>query len=168
MEEVIKSIVGKISSYQLFNYTFTGYIFLFLLDTLFQYDLLSYRAVILLPVSYYAGLVVSRVGSLIIEPFLKWLKFVTFTAYSDYISASQKDSKIETLSCDNNMYRTFCSVFFILLCVKCYNCLASGYEISEDTSTLVFILSQFILFLFSYKKQTSYVRKRVENAMKHQ
>lgn len=165
MEELIKFITGKITSYQLFNYTFTGYVFIFLLNALFDYKLLSSEVVILLPISYYAGLVTSRVGSLIVEPFLKWLKFLKFAAYADYIKASQIDSKIETLSCDNNMYRTFCSVFFILLCVKVYKSLALGYEISDDISAVVLILSQFVLFLFSYKKQTTYVSKRVENAV---
>lgn len=162
MEEILKSIVGKISSYQLFNYIFTGYTFIFLLDILFQYNLLSYEVIFLFPIFYYVGLVISRIGSLIIEPLLQKLKFVIFVAYPDFLRAAQQDTKIEVLSCDNNMYRTFCAIFFALLCVKGYNYIANIFEISENATTLVFILSQLILFLFSYRKQTAYVKKRVD------
>lgn len=162
MEDLIKSILGKVSSYQLFNYTFTGGIFLYLLELFFQYDLFSQKLIIVALISYYAGLVISRVGSLIIEPLLKWIKFIKFADYPDFIKASKKDKKLEVLSSENNMYRTFCAIFIVLLCTKLYEYIAITFDIPNNVSMLIFILSQFVLFLFSYRKQTSYVRKRVE------
>ena len=70
---------------------------------------------------YFIGLIISRIGSLILEPFLKLIKFVRFADYEDYVMASKSDPKIDLFSEQNNMYRTLCSLFIMLILFKIFD-----------------------------------------------
>lgn len=58
----------KISSYNLFNYFLPGVLFAALADTVTSYNFLQSDLVVGVFVYYFFGLVISRFGSLIIEP----------------------------------------------------------------------------------------------------
>ncbi len=53
-------------------------------------------------VYYFIGLVVSRIGSLAIDPLLKKFKVIQFAAYPSFVKAVKADQKIDTLSEMNN------------------------------------------------------------------
>lgn len=115
---------------------------------------------------YFLGLICGRIGSLIIEPVLKKIGFVKFSQYSKFVEASKKDQKLELLSEVNNMYRTFCAMLFTFCVVKLYDNLSFDYPI---LITLIPYLSFFVLiviFLYSYKKQTAFIKSRVETTSK--
>ena len=112
---------------------------------------------------YFVGLVISRIGSLVVEPILIKLRFLKFADYKDFVAASQKDSKLEVLSEANNTCRTLCSMFLLLLLLKLYDWIAQAVEfLRGQTAILLLIVALFVMFLFSYKKQTKYVADRVE------
>ncbi|MFK5938591.1 MAG: hypothetical protein QM497_09385 [Sulfurimonas sp.] len=110
--------------------------------------------------AYFIGLVISRISSIIIEPCLKKVGFVKFTEYKDFVLASKSDKKIELLSESNNMYRVFISSFFILIIVILYEKYLQ--DILTGYTSYIAITGLLILFLFSYRKQTSYITQRVE------
>ena len=114
-------------------------------------------------VYYFLGLIISRIGSILVEPALKKAGFVEFASYQDYVSASKKDELIPTLSEANNMYRTFVSLFLCLLLLKGYEFMASEFPFLREWEIDILVTSLFVLFLFSYRKQTSYISKRVQN-----
>src|SRR3989344_7954495 len=103
----MKDILDKITSYNLFNYLLPGVLFVAILDKFTSYSLTQENLLIGAFVYYFIGLVISRFGSLIVEPFLKSVSFLKFADYVDFVSASKIDSKIEDFSEVNNMYRTF-------------------------------------------------------------
>lgn len=107
-------------------------------------------------------MVISRFGSLIIEPVLKWISFLKFVDYKDYVIASNKDDKIELLSEVNNSYRTILSLFIVLLLLRLYSITEIKYDISATTTLVIPTCLILIMFLFSYRKQTNYVVKRVK------
>lgn len=110
---------------------------------------------------YFIGLVISRVGSLLIEPILK--KIAAFVNYSDFISASKEDVKIELFSEVNNMYRTLISLFVLLIVSKLYNILSDNFNFLKLILPYLLVTSLMILFVFSFKKQTDYIVKRVNH-----
>jgi amino acid permease len=114
-------------------------------------------------VYYFVGLIVSRFGSLIIEPFLKKIKFLNFSDYKDFLKASAKDGKIEILSEENNMYRTFIATFLLLGLVKLYYFIANKWTFLNENSDWILILLIIGMFLFSYRKQTNYITKRINS-----
>lgn len=159
----MKELLDKLSSYNIFNYLLPGVLFTVILKALTEYDFTQENILIGAFVYYFIGLIVSRIGSLVIEPILKKIKFLKFSKYSDFITASKKDIKIEVLSEVNNMYRTICSLLLLTFILKLFEWFCTNVEFLKDYDTFILIALLLGLFLFSYRKQTDYVRKRVDN-----
>jgi len=157
----MKDLLDKLSSYNIFNYLLPGIVFVALAEKLTSLSLIQKDIVVGVFLYYFIGLVISRIGSLIIEPVLKKVKFITFTSYSDFVSASKKDDKLDILSEVNNMYRTFCSLFLLLIVLKCYDFLSKNYPGISEWSSSIIVIGLLLLFLFAYRKQTKYIAKRV-------
>lgn len=163
----MKEIIDKISSYNLFNYLFPGIIFIIILREVTSYDLVQENNFIGSFLYYFVGLVISRFGSLIIGYLLQKLTFIKFAEYSEYVIATDKDNKIELFSEVNNMYRTIISMLVLLLLAKGWQSTNFYLELSQSTSITLLIISLLILFIFSYRKQTGFVVKRVETRNKN-
>lgn len=159
----MKDLLDKISSYNLFNYLFPGILFAVLSKEITTYSFLQESLIIGAFVYYFIGLVVSRFGSLLIEPILRKLSFLKFSDYEQFISASKKDSKIELLSEINNMYRTLSSLFILLLLLKLYERIESDLPILKDWNSYILLVLLLFMFLFSYRKQTNYIIKRIKS-----
>ena len=101
-------------------------------------------------------------GSIIIEPLLKWIKFLKFADYKDFVSVSKTDNKLEILSEANNMDRTFVSMFSILFLIIGFQRLSEYFIILKNKQDLIVLAVLFVLFLFSYRKQTNYITKRIK------
>lgn len=157
----VSDFLEKLSSYNLFNYLFPGVVFCLFVDEYFSYSLIQEDIVVGVFLYYFVGLVISRIGSLFIEPMLKKIHFITFADYRDFVSASKTDSKLEILSEVNNMYRTIISLFFLLAIISGYESLICNWPDVIPYSKYVVILLLFFMFLFSYKKQTEYIYKRI-------
>lgn len=160
----MNDLLSKISSYHLFNYLLPGVLFTALADDglrskITQKDLISTAFV-----CYFIGLVISRFGSLVIEPLLKWTKFIEFAEYRDFVSASKQDALVNVLSESNNTYRTLSSLFIVLLLLKGYAIIGTHLPQIKPWNSLLLTLLLLVMFLFSYRKQTSYVSKRVKAA----
>lgn len=157
----MKDILEKLSSYNIFNYLLPGIIFVVIAEKLTSFSFVQKDLILGAFLYYFIGMVISRIGSLTIEPTLKKIKFVSFATYSQFVVASKQDDKIDILSETNNMYRTFCSVFLFLIVLKCYELITKKYPEIDQYNSIVIIVGLLVLFLFSYKKQTKYITKRV-------
>jgi len=162
----MSELIDKISSYHIFNYLLPGILLSIIVEKITIYSIIQENLIIGAFLYYFIGLVISRFGSLILEPFLKKIKYVKFAEYSEFIKASKNDSKIEILSETNNMYRTFSSLFVIIILIKLYEFIFLKFSISMNWNIYIFITILLIMFLWSYKKQTSYIAKRVEMDLK--
>ena len=161
----MRDLLDKLSSYNIFNYLLPGTIFVGLSAKLTSYSLIQENLLVGLFLYYFIGLVISRIGSLTVEPFLKWTKFVKFASYEDYVKASKSDPKIEIFSEQNNVFRTLCSLSVALIFFKIYDELKTNLSWSTDTMDFIFLLGLLVLFLLSYRKQTKYVVQRIETAL---
>ena len=155
-------LIDKISSYNLFNYLLPGVLFSVIASKLTHYSFLEHEVVVAAFLYYFIGLVVSRFGSLVVEPMLRAVGFVKFADYESFVSASKKDPKIEVLSEANNTYRTLCSLFILLLLLKVYEKLPSRCSLLERSGVIVLVVLLLLTFVFAYRKQTEYVKKRIK------
>jgi hypothetical protein len=142
-----------------------GVLFSVIADKITSYHIIQPNIILGVFLYYFIGLLVSRVGSLIIEPVLKYVGFIRFSSYSDFVVASKDDSKLELLSEVNNMYRTFIALSFCLILVKYFENLSNKFQFIKDWQVEIFVVSLFILFLFSYRKQTAYINKRISTSV---
>lgn len=155
------SLLSLLNEYELFNNIFPGIIFLYfsnlqnyipILDKINIYEKLF--------LYYFIGLIIGRIGSLFLEPLFKKLEIIKFADYSKFLKAEEKDSRIHMLVLVNNMYRSFCVVFLFSFFWLIYK---NDFLFSTLLPRLLIILFLFFLFVYSYKKQTEYIKKRVEN-----
>jgi len=162
MESAMNELLSKLSSYNLFNYLLPGIVFTVLAGEIIHYPLLQRDILTAAFLYYFVGLVVSRFGSLIIEPLLKAISFVKFADYKDFVAMSQKDAKLDVLSEVNNTYRTLASLFSLLLLLKLYVKLEGNFPSLHGWGPTILAVLLLVLFLFSYRKQTSYITKRIK------
>jgi len=158
----MKELLNKISSYNLFNYLLPGILFAVLAEHITAYKIKQSDIIIGLFLYYFCGLVISRIGSLILEPAMKKVSFVTFASYRDFIRVSTKDPSVETLSEVNNMYRTLSALFFVLLVIKPFEIVMRWFNLNTDIEVYILFVMLFVLFALSYRKQTKYITQRVE------
>lgn len=161
MDELVK----KISSYHIFNYLIPGVIAAFLIDTLFNFHFKFVQENMVVGVFFYyfLGSIISRVGSLI-SPVIDFIFRIRKIDYKSYIKAEKNDSKIEILSEINSMYRSFFSLFFILNIINIKDIINNK---SVDVFVTILLISAFFIYIFSYKKQTGFIVKRVENNLEN-
>ena len=187
----MEALLEKISSYDLVNNFLSGVCFCVFINefTVWNFDIEN--EIMLICLFYFVGIIVSRVGSLLIEKILTNLpyfkvtktsnsdnniklefeKFLIFAPYDEFLLAEKIDSKITTLSATNNVYRSMVSVCFCTIVAKIYeltlhNVASVMWNGKFEIISGVFLLM--IFFAFAYRKQTSYVVKRVKNAIKNQ
>ena len=160
----MEAILSLLSTYELFNNIFPGIIFSYFLG-LQNYNIIPNKIDIYekLFLYYFIGLTISRIGSLFLEPFFLKLKIVKFSDYTKFLKAEEKDNKISIFVLVNNMYRSFIIVFFLNFLYLLYLILQNNFLFCTLVSKLLCILFFFFLFVYSYIKQTKYIRKRVEN-----
>ena len=162
MESVMNELLSKISSYNLFNYLLPGVIFAVLAGDLVRYPILQRDIITGAFLCYFAGLVVSRFGSLVVEPTLRFFSFLRFANYDEFVSASKKDEKLELFSEVNNTYRTLCALFILLLLLKLYTRVEGEFPFLKDWDSTLLAVLLLVMFLFSYRKQTAYIAKRIK------
>lgn len=158
----MKELLEKLSSYNIFNFLLPGTIFVYILKELIGYNFIQSDFLFRVFLYYFIGMIISRCGSVFIEPFLKWVRFLKYEDYKNYISASKLDPKIDLLLEVNNSYRTLVSMFLLLLISKFYKFITEKYEVSDDNSSLLIVIALLLLLIFSYRKQTNYVVKRIK------
>ncbi len=157
----MKELIDKISSYNLFNYLFPGVLFVIILKETTSYSFLQENLIVGAFLYYFIGLVISRFGSLIIEPLLIKISFLKFADYSEFVSASKRDEKIEILSEVNNMYRTLFSTFFLLLVFNLYDYVESNIPRLRAINIYILLVLLMVMFILAYRKQTNYITKRI-------
>ena len=178
MEELIKDIVEKISSYNIFNNLFPGIVFCFVVERTTRFSVICDDICEKLFVYYFIGMIINRIGSVFIEKCLKAIKvknrttnckepFLKFAPYNMYIEASQKDPFITTLNEMNNVYRTIIATVVLIMITKLFDWLIYDWvnrlgQIGNNLFIVIVCLLIIILFIHSYRKQTDYIRKRIE------
>lgn len=164
----MEKVVEKLDSYNILNNLLPGVVMVFLLRKELGINLVDDNMVEILFISYFVGMIISRVGSLVVEPICRIVKLVDHVTYEDFIRASKGDDKIELLSETNNSYRSFLTVGIIVLMGKLCVFLATKVSIPSSAVDIIMILVIIIVFACAYRKQTDYIVKRVSNVNKRE
>lgn len=154
-------IINKLSSYNIFNYLLPGTLFAGIGSQISSYSLIETNLLVAPFLYYFYGLIISRIGSLVIEPVLKKLGFLKYADYDAYVAASRDDASLDRLSEVNNMYRTLCSLLLVLGLLAVFDTMAQAYPVVEMVARYLGALALLVMFLFSYRKQAQYIAKRV-------
>lgn len=159
----MSEILSKISSYNIFNYLFPGAVFVVLAEQMQLLKLPQVDLVTRLLIYYSAGLVISRIGSLVLEPVLKFTGIVRYGDYGDYLRACAKDPKIETLVEQSNTYRTVAAGVLSILVAWIIKMVEPNLKLQPSSATAICLVFFLLLFLLSFRKQSDFVRARAEH-----
>jgi len=159
-------ILDKLSSYNILNYLLPGILFAVIGEKISPFTFIQKDIFVGAFIYYFIGLVISRIGSIIIEPLFKKVKIVNFVKYEKFVIASKDDHKLDELSEANNMFRTLCSVFILLIALLVVSGIVNQYPSLMPYAVLIALVFLLILFVLAYRKQTSYVVKRVNTICK--
>ena len=157
----MNDFLSKLSSYHLFNYLVPGVVFEVLAPKIVPYSVGSHDIVTSAVLAYFLGLVVSRFGSLVVEPVLRYSKFIEFWDYTELSIYSKIDPHLSVLYEVSNMYRTVASGFLLLLVLKAYVKLEAWCPILQKWDLTILAVLMLVMFLFAYKKQTGYMTERI-------
>lgn len=158
----MNDILNKISSYNIINNLLPGILFVILLKYFVGYDLLQKEILLSLFLYYFIGMTIGRISSIIFEPLLKKMRFVKFIEYNLYVDACKKDEKINILVESNNLYRVIFTLLITLVLTKLYDFLQKKLLFfSENTENYLLLILLSTIYLYSYRKQTNYIKKRV-------
>jgi hypothetical protein len=159
----VEELTKKISEYQVFNFLFPGTVFAAAITRTTSIDLVTNNLLVAVFVYYFIGLIISRVGSIIVGPTLKQLRIVRFAPYRDYLKAAKSDSMIPILSQENNTYRTLIAALLIYLIVYWLDVVNVGVKkhFSQHVITITLSLIIVALLILSYRKQTGLITKRI-------
>jgi len=159
-------LVEKLSSYHVFNFIIPGAVYCFLCQKLYSITLPSNNIIQEVVLFYFIGLIISRIGSLLIEPILKRVCKRNYCSYNDYIDGSEEDTKIELLSEVNNTFRTMIALGIISLVTDIIVRSFHKFGFISEYYSIILAVLFIILFIASYIKNTKMVSKRVERAVK--
>ena len=164
----MEKFFDKLENYNIFNYILPAIIFDLGCKIYINLTLIPTNNIIITAFIYYfIGLVISRIGSLIVKPLL-WKFKIMNKEYSskefDFYKAEGKDPKIKILFTDYNMYRNFISVFLLLLILKITSKMQEYISLNSTFIYTAIIILLLVLFVKSYKKQLQYIHKRVDNS----
>lgn len=166
---MVDKLIEKISSYGILNNIIPGAVYIAFVERFTIFKIMPEDVLMQLVLCYFIGMVIGRIGSLLIEKII--LKNVTVVPHEDYTKAEMLDSdgKVTTLSAINNMYRTFISVSICILTTVLFNWLWTvipHFDWIKKVIVIVGCVLSTILFVKSYKKQTGYVVSRVKAVLK--
>lgn len=155
--------LNKLSSYNLFNNLLPGILYVVFLNQFTEYKVSHDNLLLSAFLYYFIGLTISRISSITVEPFLKRIKFVTFRDYKLFVTANQKDSKLDVLVETNNKFRVLLTMILLVLLSKLYYSLNFNFmKFSADLQQYLLLVFIAIIYLFAYRKQTNYVTKRID------
>jgi len=154
-------VVSKFSSYNLFNYLVPGTILCLLLQAWQLIDLDAIDIAAKLVVFYVVGMVVSRVGSLLLDPMMKSAGLIPRSNYNDYVRAASQDDRIRVLLETSNTYRTMTSACAIRLIAHLLSVALPKAWLEHDLARAIVIAASTALFAFAYIKQNRSVTRRV-------
>lgn len=162
----MSELISKLSSYNIFNYLFPWVVFLAIVKHFTDFSISNNDLFTMAFIAYFVWLVISRIGSVFIEPVFKKMGIIKFADYKDFIEASNNDQKIEIFSEQNNVFRTIISMLILALIVKLYSTISVYLNIEEAAAGFyILIVSLLIIFVLAYRKQTDYITKRVNKAL---
>jgi hypothetical protein len=154
-------LLGKLSTYHFFNYLLPGAVFSMLAQRLSLVEMPS-DVVEQFVWFYFVGLILSRIGSLLVEPALIKLKIIEYGCYEDYLYAHERDAKLELMVEVSNTYRTLATGFIALIFCVAYFGIVRAFGFSTSLQHFLFLGLLAVLFLLSLKKQAMFVTKRVK------
>ena len=158
----MEKLIETLNHYELITCLIPGLMFCQFTDWLYGTGFITDNSVTLIISGYVFGQVISRLGSLVVEPVCKKLKIIIMAPYHDWLEAIKADDKISTITEKSTVYRSWVALVLIHIFMPCVINLNECVLVFGYQKLLIIQLFILTFFLLAYRKQVAYVRKRVQ------
>lgn len=113
-------------------------------------------------VAFVAGVTANRLGSLLLDPLLRWTKFLKPKDYPSFLNRERQDSKLDSLVANSGLYRTFFmsgGLYLLALSLS-----SAANRLTKQELFVVLIVVGMGVFLFALRKEDKYIFDRVQVA----
>lgn len=156
---MIEKIFDKMGIYNIFTNIIPGYVFIILNMYYFNFKIDNLIEQIIL--AYFIGLTINRIGSITIGKILLKISKENGESYKKYITACNKDLKIDLLLQERNTYRTYSTLFAICLIEYIASLIFKKLTISKELFIIIILIILFIVYSISFCKHNKYIAERV-------
>jgi uncharacterized membrane protein len=117
-------------------------------------------------VSFVAGVLTNRLGSLALDPILrhKKIRFLHPKNYKAFITSEKEDEKLDTIVANTGLYRTFVTAGIVYIILMTMNILIKDYGLSNDVVFSLFVIAGIIISAFALRKEDNYIHQRIGRA----
>lgn len=154
--------IEKLDSYELMTSLLPGTFFCISLRIFCGLEFPIENMVEEIVICYFVGLIINRVGSIIVKPCLLKVNVIKEVIYDEYVKAEKKDSKIKVLMETSNYYRSMLTSCLFLLIVKFVICHSINIGWFQKNWKDLLLLGIIVLFLLTYRKQMKFVCNRIK------
>lgn len=114
-------------------------------------------------VSFVAGVLTNRLGSLAIDPLLRHsrVRFLHPKNYKAFITSEKEDTKLDTIVANTGLYRTFVTAGLLYLLLIASDLLIQKFEISDEVVFIVFVILGIIVSALALQKEDNYIHQRI-------
>lgn len=148
------NILESLTNYHLINHLIPG--------SLLTWMLIDYGFIkkpnefyILLSLSYFIGVVINRLSSVVVESVLVKFNIIEKHNYYCYVKAVKEDKKLDILSEVCNMYRIYLTLSILMLIIN---------KFKKKLLNLFFnsiLILLIVVFYLSFKKQINFINIRI-------
>jgi hypothetical protein len=117
-------------------------------------------------VAFVAGVTTNRLGSLVLDPLLRRIRFLKQKNYESFVTSEKDDKKLETLVSNHGLYRTFFTAGLVYLTLVGLSHLFPAIAAADQIVFGLFVVAGMIVFLFAFRKEDGYIHTRIEAAKK--
>ena len=161
---MFKDFADKISSYNLLNFLLPGVVFAYLAQNLLGWPAIDENLIVAFFFYYLYGAVLSRIGSIVVEPLMPVLKMRAFD-HRAYTEAKKIEPDAAIYLETANMYRTFAAMFVVLLAGLILKSADVALPLDAPWFQIAGMAVLAGLFILSYRKQSNYVGKTIDTAL---
>lgn len=156
-------LINKISSYNLFNYLLPGALYVVSVNHFTRLQLPTDNLLESFFVCYFIGLVISRIGALVLNPCIKRLPWLPKGfPYPQFLEAEKNDPKICVLSQERNVYRTLIALGLSILASIGIDEGLNRVHLSATWVFCILVGLMTVLFLCAYVRQSGFLDKRMQ------
>jgi hypothetical protein len=117
-------------------------------------------------VAFIVGVTTNRIGSIVLDPLLRAVRFLKPKDYDAFVSAEKQDAKLEILVANHGLYRTFFAAGFLYLAALILRSIFPRIGHSSSLLLVLCVAVGMVVFAFALRKEDNYIRTRIANANK--
>lgn len=152
MNEFLKMIAEKLSTYRFFNFIIPGAVLIGFVKFHHIMEIPSVSIWWFLLLCYFCGIVLSRIGSVVIEEPMKCMGLISSYSVNTYITKQKDNALICTMLELANSYRTISAMVLVILCMTIIAFPCEGRTIWYVVVEILLL----VLFIISFYKQHKY------------